>query len=140
MTYVMKVGEELYVEIDAKTKCCAFAISFLLTKLTYRVNAYCRAAQHFASALALFCHDLELALASLARTYFAQMFETVDSGGVAIRKFYLDRVIPNCRGALRRHARLEHGQHETRSNASTGGYTRLFLTLVIAQRARTLFP
>lgn len=34
MTYVMKVGEELYVEFDAKTKCCAFAISFLLPKIT----------------------------------------------------------------------------------------------------------
>jgi hypothetical protein len=30
----MKVGEELYVEFDAKTKCCAFAISFLLAEVT----------------------------------------------------------------------------------------------------------
>src|ERR1700734_2926982 len=49
MTYVMKVGEELYVEFDAKTKCCALAISFLLKQVTYRVNVYCRAARRFAS-------------------------------------------------------------------------------------------
>jgi len=66
------------------------------------------------------------------------MFETVDSGSVTIRKFYLDRVVPHCCGALRSHTRLEHGQHGTRSNASTGGYTRLFFPFVIAQRARTL--
>src|ERR1700733_12727134 len=34
MTNVMKVGEELYVEFDAKTKCCAFTISFLSAKVT----------------------------------------------------------------------------------------------------------
>ena len=107
MTYVMKVGEELYVEFDAKTKCCPFAISFLLTE--GRTPDQGVLPPRFASGFALFCYGLEFALASVTRTDFAQMFETVDSGGVAIGKFYLDRVIPHCCGALRRHARLKHG-------------------------------
>lgn len=63
----------------------------------------------FASGFTLFCYGLEFALASVARTDFAQVFETVNSGRMAIRKFYLDCVVPHCCGALSRYPGLKHG-------------------------------
>jgi hypothetical protein len=95
------------VEFDAKTKCCSFAISFLLTE--GRTPDQRVLPPRFASGFALFCYGLEFALASVARTDFAQMFETVNSGRMAIRKFYLDCVIPHCCGALSRYPGLKHG-------------------------------
>jgi hypothetical protein len=98
---------ERYAEFDAKTKCCSFAISFLLTE--GRTPDQRLLPPRFASGFALFCYGLEFAFASVARTDFAQMFEAVNSGRMAIRKFYLDCVVPHCRGALSRDPGLKHG-------------------------------
>src|ERR1700734_836048 len=88
----------------------------------------------------LFWRRPKLALASLARANFAQMFEAENAGGVAIRKFNLDCVVPHCRGALGSHARLKHWQYGTGSvtSARRCNYASFLFALVIAQSARTM--
>lgn len=69
------------------------------------------------------------------------MFKAVDSGCMAIGKFYLHGVVPYCRCALGRYARLKHRQHGAWSvTGARRGYSCFLLALVIAQSARTIFP
>jgi hypothetical protein len=81
----------------------------------------------------LFCrHCPECLRAGFAGADFAQVSEAEDSGRVAIRKFDLDRVIPNGSSRFGRHPRFEHRQRRCAGPCCPLGF---FLAFVVAHGA-----
>ena len=71
--------------------------------------------------------------ARIARAYFPQVLEAVDSGGVRVGKFQLNGIISNCRSFFRRDSWFVHRQY-----CSAARFRATFfvvLALIVANRA-----
>lgn len=75
----------------------------------------------------------KISSAIVARADLAQVFEAVNSGGVAVGELNLDGVVPYGACAVGRDSRLVHRQHRSGLPA-----LRFLLTFVIAHRAGTM--
>src|SRR6202050_3276088 len=135
-TIYFEYGQELYVEMRPKRKSRG---EWHAAKGNYstviQVDLSCSVARSLgwrALCGGFFWRRAKVALASLAGTNFAQMFEAENSCSVAIGKLDLHGVVSHCVSALGGDARFVHGQQR---RARTGAALGFLLALVVAQRA-----